>query len=156
VAEDLFDYDAILETALRGAVREALARAAKHGLTGDHHFYLSFRTQMPGVAVPAFLAAKFPDEMTIVLQHQFWDLEIASESFSVTLSFQNRLERLTVPFAAVTAFADPSVKFGLQFGAPVVASLPAVPAAEETAEEPASTEEKPKAEVVALNKFRKR
>jgi uncharacterized protein len=156
VAEDLFDYDAILETALRGAVREALSRAAAHGLRGDHHFYLSFRTRMPGVVVPDYLAAKFPDEMTIVLQHQFWDLEIGAESFSVTLSFQNRLEQLTVPFAAVTAFADPSVKFGLQFGAPVGAGLPAVPAAEESGDGPAPAEEKPEAEIVALDKFRKR
>jgi uncharacterized protein len=108
-------YDKMVEEALRGVVREAIARAAKTGLMGSHHFYITFRTQSPGVGLPDYLLARYPEEMTIVLEHQFWGLEVDNEKFAVTLSFSNKAERLTVPLAAVTAFADPSVKFGLQF-----------------------------------------
>ena len=122
MAQDLFHYDKMVETALRGVAREALARAARDGLRGDHHFYISFRTGAPGVVLPPQLLAKFPEEMTIVLQHQFWGLEVGDEAFSVSLSFSGRLEQLTIPFAAITTFADPSVKFGLQFEAPAAAA----------------------------------
>ena len=115
MAQDLFQYDKMVETALRGVARQALAIAARDGLRGEHHFYIGFRTDAPGVVVPAQLLAKFPEEMTIVLQHQFWGLEVGDAAFSVTLSFNSRSERLTVPFAAITSFADPSVNFGLQF-----------------------------------------
>jgi hypothetical protein len=108
-------YDRMVEEALRGVVRQALARAAKTGLVGGHHFYITFRTRHPGADLPDYLLARYPDEMTIVLEHQFWGLEVDDEKFAVTLSFSNRAERLTVPLAAITAFADPSVKFGLQF-----------------------------------------
>jgi hypothetical protein len=108
-------YDRMVEEALRGVVREALARAAKSGLVGSHHFYITFRTSHPGVILPDYLLARYPNEMTIVLEHQFWGLEVDDEKFAVTLSFSNQAERLTVPLAAITAFADPSVKFGLQF-----------------------------------------
>jgi uncharacterized protein len=108
-------YDKMVEEALRGVVREAIARAAKTGLMGSHHFYITFRTQSPGVGLPDYLLARYPEEMTIVLEHQFWGLEVDNEKFAVTLSFSNKAERLTVPLAAITAFADPSVKFGLQF-----------------------------------------
>src|SRR6202035_1512481 len=96
----------------------------------NHHFYIGFATEMPGVAIPEYLRGKYPGEMTIVLQHQFWDLEIGDESFSVTLSFQKQLERLTVPFATIRSFADPSVNFALEFAGPPaeaqpVGSLPA-------------------------------
>ena len=123
MAQDLFHYDKMVETALRGVAREALARAARDGLPGDHHFYVSFRTAAPGVVLPPQLLAKFPEEMTIVLQHQFWGLEVGDEAFSVSLSFGGRLEQLTIPFAAIAAFSDPSVKFGLQFEMPT--ALPA-------------------------------
>ena len=89
----------------------------QRGLPGQHHFYVSFRTRHPGVEVPDYLRARHPDEMTIVLQHKFWGLEVAEDSFSVTLSFNKRHERLTVPLAAIAGFADPAVKFGLQFEA---------------------------------------
>jgi|SRR6185437_13451966 hypothetical protein len=115
MTRDLFRYDKMVETALRGVVREALSRAAQHGLPGTHHFYVTFRTGHPGVGVPEYLRTKYPQEMTIVLEHQFWELSVAEDAFAVTLSFQNRPERITVPFVAITAFADPSVKFGLQF-----------------------------------------
>lgn len=156
MAQDLFDYPRMVETALRGVMREALARTAREGLTGDHHFYVSFRTRAPGVTVPSHLLTKFPDEMTIVLQHQFRGLDVGDDAFSVSLSFHSRSERLTVPFAAVTTFADPSVNFGLQFEASQgksaeAAGLPAQIAASEPAEP-----ERPAAEIVTLDKFRKR
>jgi uncharacterized protein len=118
MAQDLFQYDKMVEAALRGVVRDALARAARDGLRGGHHFYVGFRTGAPGVVLPPQILAKYPEDMTIVLQHQFWGLEVGAAAFSVTLSFNNRMERLTIPLAAITTFADPSVKFGLQFEAP--------------------------------------
>jgi len=108
-------YDKMVEEALRGVVRESLAFAAEHGLPGDHHFYITFRTHLPGVSVPDYARARHPDEMTIVLQHQFWDLDVDENGFAVTLSFSGKSERLVIPFSAVTGFADPSAKFGLQF-----------------------------------------
>jgi hypothetical protein len=158
MAQDLFQYDKMVERALRGVVRDALKRAAREGLRGGHHFYLGFATQMPGVEIPDQLRAKYPDEMTIVLQHQFWDLEVGEEAVSVTLSFQQQLERLTVPFAAIRSFADPSVNFALEFAGPpaapsAVGSLPA-PAVQSKPEEP--PQQKPAAEIVTLDKFRKR
>jgi len=168
-------YDKMVETALRGVVREALAGAAKQGLPGNHHFYVTFKTRFPGVGIADYLAARYPDEMTIVLEHQFWDLSVEDARFSVTLSFSNKPERLTVPFAAVTAFADPSVKFGLQFQeteAPAEAAEakkdgPKLRLAETRTNEanlPVSTAEPAKAEekkpgggeVVTLDQFRKK
>src|SRR4029077_7551540 len=114
MAQDHFDYPKMVETALRSIVRQALARAQREGLRGAHHFYVSFRTGAPGVAIPDYLRTKYPEEMTIVLQHQFSGLDVRDQDFSVTLSFQNRPEQLTVPFAAVASFADPSVNFFLR------------------------------------------
>ena len=110
-------YDKMVEDALRGVVRDSLTFAAEQGLPGDHHFYVTFRTHHPGVALPVHVLARHPDEMTIVLQHQFWDLEVGHDQFAVTLSFSGKSERLVIPFAAVSGFADPSAKFGLQFQA---------------------------------------
>ncbi len=153
--KDLLRYDKMVEAALRGVVREALARTATKGLPGAHHFYITFRTRFPGLGLPNSLAEKYPEEMTIVLEHQFWELEVGEQSFSVTLSFQNRPERLTIPFEAITAFADPAVKFGLQFqamGAADAAEASAAPAPPEPATEKTA---KP-GEVVALDAFRKK
>ena len=108
-------YDRMVEDALRSVVSRALIHAAERGLSGDHHFYITFLTDHPGVVMPDSLRSHYPNEMTIVLQHQFWGLEVGPKAFGVTLSFANEPERLSVPFAAVTAFADPSVRFGLQF-----------------------------------------
>ncbi len=115
MGEEGLRYDAMVEQALRGVVRRALSYAAERGLPGDHHFYVSFHTNEPGVDIPAQLRARYPDEMTIVLQHQFWGLDVGEEAFGVTLSFSDVPERLTIPFSAISAFADPSVRFGLQF-----------------------------------------
>jgi uncharacterized protein len=115
MSKDGLRYDRMVERALRGVVREAISLAIADGLPGGHHFYITFKTAAPGVEISDHLRAKYPDEMTIVIEHQFWELAVTEEAFAVTLSFSNRPERLTIPFAAITAFADPSVKFGLQF-----------------------------------------
>jgi uncharacterized protein len=116
--QDLYQYEKMIDRALRGVVREALERAAREGLRGSHHFYVGFATDIKGVSIPDSLRERYPQEMTIVLQHQFWDLEVGEDGFSVTLSFQKQPERLTVPFAAVRSFADPSVNFALEFASP--------------------------------------
>lgn len=108
-------YDRMVETALRGVVRDALREVAERGLPGNHHFYLTFRTGFPGIDIPDYLAAQYPNEMTIVIQYQYYGLEALDDHFEVTLSFNNVHERLVIPFAAITTFADPSVNFALQF-----------------------------------------
>jgi|TARA_B110000263_G_scaffold14018_1_gene11586 hypothetical protein len=110
-------YDRMVEEALRGVVRRALENTIEHGLPSDHHFYITFRTRSPGVMIPDFLLERYPDEMTIIIQHQYWDLRVNVFEFSVSLSFDNKIVEMTIPFAALTAFVDPSVKFGLQFTA---------------------------------------
>jgi hypothetical protein len=159
---DSLHYERMMERALRGVIREALTVAAKTGLPGEHHFYLTFRTGDAGVEIPPRLHQRHPDEMTIVLQHQFWGLEVGEERFSVTLSFDRVHERLTIPYSAITAFVDPSVQFGLQFPSTTAAG----PAAEKPAEakdEPTPAAAAPPAEgadpsgrVVALDAFRKK
>lgn len=115
MARDSLHYDKMVETALRGVVRQALASVVDQGLPGNHHFYLTFRTSHPDVEIADRLHAQYPQEMTIVLQHQFWGLEVTDEYFVVNLSFSNVPERLKIPYAALVSFVDPSVKFGLQF-----------------------------------------
>ena len=112
---DHIRYDILAQDALRGVVRRVLLDAAKNGLPGEHHFYISFDTRADGVRVSPRMLAQYPEEMTVVLQHQFWDLVVTDESFEVGVSFGGIPERLTVPFAAVKGFFDPSVQFGLQF-----------------------------------------
>jgi hypothetical protein len=112
-----FDYGDLVAGALRGVVRDVLRKVATDGLVGEQHLYLSFRTTAPGLDLPAALRKQFPKEMTIVLQNQFWGLHVEDGAFSVQLKFGGRLERLHVPFAALVAFADPSVPFGLRFEA---------------------------------------
>jgi hypothetical protein len=112
---DVFEYDMMVEEALKGVVSKALQQAAIHGLPNEHHFYITFKTGRGDVDIPVFLKERYPDEMTIVLEHQFWDLKIHEREFEVALSFNDKRERLLIPFNAITAFSDPSVKFGLQF-----------------------------------------
>lgn len=165
MSEDSLRYDKMVEDALRGVVRDALIQTAQDGLFGEHHFYITFRTRFPGVRVPPHILARHPDEMTIVLQHQFWSLDVLDEHFEVTLSFSGVSERLVVPFAAITGFADPSAKFGLQFQVEEDEEFddedlpdeePAAIAAELAA---AAKDEEPPAEgakVIALDAFRKK
>jgi hypothetical protein len=115
MSKDLIRYDLLVQNALKSVVRKVLGDAAKDGLGGDHHFYVSFRTDYPGVRVSNRLREKYPQDMTIVLQHQFWDLGVTEHTFEVGLSFSGVPERLLVPFDALTGFFDPSVQFGLKF-----------------------------------------
>ena len=112
---DRIDYPGIVQEALRDSVRRVLAQVAENGMPGEHHFYIGFRTDHPGVTVPRFLRDLYPEEVKIVLQHQFWDLEVDEEFFSVTLTFNGQRQRLTVPFMALTAFVDPTAEFMLRF-----------------------------------------
>ena len=155
-----FSYDTMIEEALRGVVRRVLLKVQKDGLPGDHHIYLTFRTDADGVDVADAVRTRWPEEMTIVIQHQYWDLEVYPDRFSVTLSFSDVAQKLVIPFAAITAFADPSVKFGLQFmhqtgAVDETGEVPALPAPTTTetldSEPPAAG-----ANVVALDKFRRR
>ena len=116
VRDSLIPYDEIVQDALRAVVGRVLSQVeGQESLPGEHHFYITFKTQAPGVAIPGHLIAKFPDEMTIVLQNRFWDLSVEDDHFSVGLSFNQTPTMLTIPYAAITAFVDPSVDFGLQF-----------------------------------------
>jgi hypothetical protein len=137
---DRIDYSTLLQDALRDAVHRVIEQVAEHGMPGEHHFYIGFRTAFPGVEVPRFLREQYPEEVTIILQHQFWGLEVTAEDFSVLLSFGGARQRVTVPFAALTAFADPSADFGLRFDG---LGAEGGPATAETA--PAPEEEKPAA-----------
>ena len=118
-ADSLIPYDEIVQEALRAVVGRVLGEVEAAGgeLPGNHHFYITFKTGAPGVNIPAPLRARFPDEMTIVLQNKFWELKVTDDSFSVGLSFNQMPSKLNIPFAAITAFVDPAVDFGLQFQA---------------------------------------
>jgi uncharacterized protein len=113
--KDLIRYDLLVQEALKGVVRRLLSDTAKDGLPGEHHFFISFRTDYPGVRIAQRLREKYPQEMTIALQHQFWDLRVTEHAFEVGLSFTGIPERLLIPFDALTKFVDPSVQFGLRF-----------------------------------------
>jgi uncharacterized protein len=175
MGRDFLDYGAMMDAALVGVVREALARVAERGLPGQHHFYITFRTGHRGVKMPDYLRQQFPDEMTIVLQHQYSGLQVDVDSFGVGLSFNQARERLIIPFKAITAFADPSVKFGLQLqavvapnennvqpiefaegrgAAPAAGTAPAAIAGAGNA--PAAPASPGNAEVVSLDAFRKK
>jgi uncharacterized protein len=111
---DLIRYDLLVQDALRSVVRKVLSDTARSGLLGDHHFNIAFKTHAPGVIVPPAIRSRFPDEMSIILQHEFWDLVVTPEVFEVSLNFSRKPERLTVPFDAITGFTDPSVPFGFK------------------------------------------
>ncbi len=115
MSTDLIRYDLLAQEALRGVVRRVLQDVARTGVPGEHHFYISFSTQFPGVRISPRLREKYPDEMTVILQHQFWDLVVSDHGFEVGLSFSNIPEKLYVPYDSITGFFDPSVKFGLKF-----------------------------------------
>jgi uncharacterized protein len=115
MSKDLIRYDLLVQDALKGVVRKVVGDAAKDGLPGDHHFYVSFRTDFPGVRLSPRLREKYPEDMTIVLQHQFWDLAITDQFLEVGLSFSGVPERLFIPLDSLTGFYDPSVQFGLKF-----------------------------------------
>jgi hypothetical protein len=171
---DHIRYDVLARDALRGVLRRVLSDAAEHGLPGEHHFFITFLSKADGVKLSPRLLAQYPEEMTIILQHQFWDLVVTEDRFEVGLSFGGIPERLVVPFASIKSFFDPSVQFGLQFDPqdtasetasemPASANLPAVPpssglpaaapVAENSAEPPRGNEG---ATVVRIDRFRKK
>ena len=170
MATDHIRYDVLARDALRGVLRRVLSDAAAHGLPGEHHFFITFLSKAEGVKLSPRLLAQYPEEMTVILQHQFWDLVVTDDRFEVGLSFGGVPERLVVPFSAIKSFFDPSVQFGLQFEtadgvaasppatenatapAPAASALPA-PAKDDKDEPPKSGEG---AEVVRLDRFRKK
>jgi hypothetical protein len=179
MATDLIRYDLLVQDALRSVVRKVLADTARSGLIGEHHFNIAFKTQAPGVVAPAAVKSRFPDEMSIVLQHEFWDLVVRDDAFEVSLNFSRKPERLTVPFDSITGFTDPSVPFGFKLEprmsepAPAAAEVepparaaPAKPApvktpAQPTAPKSAQRAESPadsagEAKVVSIDAFRKK
>ncbi len=177
MATDHIRYDILAQAALRGVVRTVLADAAKKGLPGEHHFKITFSTVAPGVQLSERMRTRYPQDMTIVLQHQFWDLKVADQSFEVGLSFGGVAELVCVPFDAITAFYDPAVQFGFQFetieGGAAAESAAGTPAEEKPAgtlnrltAEPAKPDTAPPrttpdsesggGEVVRLDRFRKK
>jgi hypothetical protein len=165
--EDLMRYDHLAQMALRGVVREAVRRVEREGLPGEHHFYIAFNTRYPGVLLSERILERYPREMTIVLQHQYWNLKVFDTWFEVELSFDNIPEKLVIPFNAIKGFLDPAVQFGLQFEVVAVEEQPAeapqaavplhktaTPAAEGAADETESAGGETK--VVSLDAFRKK
>ena len=160
-------YPELMERALKGVVRAALDLIADDGLPGEHHLYITFRTEAPGVDITPRLRAQYPEEMTVVLQHQFWGLETDDDGFEVTLSFGGISERLVIPWDSMVGFVDPSVEFGLRFGTDLEAVLDGEADEDETGEAEAAGEagdsETPETdevgktgEVVTLDSFRKK
>jgi hypothetical protein len=173
MAEDLIRYDILAQDALRGVVRKVLSEVARTQLPGDHHFFITFATTAPGVRVSTRLLAQWPEEMTIVLQHQYWDLVVTEHAMEVGLSFNGIPERLLIPFTAVKQFADPSVGFKIEFNmalaprvaepepaatppAPVVALEKKPEAAAPKEKEEATAAASTAAQVVSLDAFRKK
>jgi hypothetical protein len=154
---DEMHYETLAQDALRGVIRSALERAAlPEGIPGAHHFYVTFKTRAPGVSVPPDILAKYPDEMTVILQHQYWDLKVEPTRFSVMLKFGGMPKVLAMPYTAVTRFYDPSVQFLLQFEAPETVEEVAAEVAATSTERalPAGDDDGPK--VVSLDQFRKK
>lgn len=141
------DYELLAQDAMRGVVREVLRRVAESGLPGDHHFYIAFNMRAPGVSVSKRLREKYPEEMTIVLQHRFWDLVVENERFEVKLTFEAIPERLCIPFKAIKVFLDPSVQYGLQFGESEAPEERAERASETAAGQLAAAADRPASEV---------
>ena len=158
--EDLMRDDLLAQEALRGVVRGALRKVMQGGLPGDHHFYIALDTRYPGVRLSDRLSQRYPKEMTIVLQHQFWNLAVHETEFEVELSFDNIPEKLVIPFNAIKGFLDPAVQFGLQFETVPVETAPnaaeAAPNAIEAAPNGAPKAAEPPPKIVSLDSFRKK
>ena len=167
MGQDHIRYDILAQDALRGVIRKVLSEVAATGrLPGDHHFFITFLTGAPGVRISQHLKTKYPEQMTIVIQHQFWDLKVSDTQFEIGLSFSDTPERLVVPFNAIRGFYDPSVNFELEFEVPLaeeddnssaeITAIPVESAARHDAVEQAEGEEKKPASVVSLDSFRKK
>jgi len=170
MATDHIRYDVLARDALRGVLRRVLTDAAEHGLPGDHHFFITFVSTADGVKLSPRLLAQYPEEMTVILQHQFWDLVVTEDRFEVGLSFGGIPERLVIPFSSLKSFFDPSVQFGLQFEttdgaaaaadekpeAPVAPAVALATPAKQAQDEDAPAKPTEGAEVVRLDRFRKK
>jgi hypothetical protein len=160
MADTPLHYEKMVEDAMRGVAREALRKIASHGLSGEHQIYIGFKTDAPEVEMPDYLRAQYPEDMTIILQHQFWDLLVDEAGFSVGLAFGGKREQLHVPFAALISFVDPSVDFGLQFATPGTTEELAPEGGEEPkagkAEGAAAGEGEAGKKVISLDQFRKK
>ena len=168
MGQDHIRYDILAQDALRGVIRKVLSEVAATGrLPGEHHFFITFLTGAPGVRISQHLKAKYPEQMTIVIQHQFWELKVTETSFEIGLSFSDVPEKLFIPFNAIRGFYDPSVNFELEFDVPLAdsdelpaAEITAYPVASEKSEETPATkadgEEKKPGSVVSLDAFRKK
>ncbi len=156
---DTIDYAAFIDGAMRGAVRDILRQVERSGLHGQHHFFISYRTDAQGIEMSDMLRGKYPKEITIVLQHQFWDLKVEEDKFFVSLSFSNIPERLVIPFSALTGFSDPSTRFGLKFNHVQEDSADAPKLYEDAQADdavPGDGEAKESSKVIALDAFRKK
>ena len=158
MSEDLLRYEVMIEAALRDVVRETMETVARDGLLGEHHFYITFLTKFPGVQVPEKLMKQYPDEMTIVLQYQFFGLKLEEDAIHVTLSFNNVKENLIVPIDSITTFADPSVNFALQFQNSGDGGDDDGESSDDksTDDKDAKEKEEKRGEVISLDKFRKK
>lgn len=165
MGQDHIRYDILAQDALRGVIRKVLSEVGATGrLPGDHHFYITFLTGAPGVRLSQHLKAKYAEQMTIVIQHQFWDLKVTDSAFEIGLSFSDTPEKLVIPFNAIRGFYDPSVNFEMEFDVPAAgeaemesAEITAYPVDKvETEAKPASEDEKKEASVISLDSFRKK
>lgn len=158
------DYEQMVQESLRNVIKETLKMVTRNGLPGSHHLYISFKTTYPGVDIPDYLRDDYPDEITIVLQYEFWDLEVAEDHFYVTLCFNDIHERLTIPYGAIVSFVDPSVRFGLQFTPLEIEEIPETVVATPVGEKRKSTRKTAISEpisgtdsnIVSLDHFRKK
>jgi hypothetical protein len=155
-----FQYESMVQKALLGVVREVLIQVSKNGLEDKNHFYVTFKTKYPGVVIPKYLLEEYPDEITVVLQHEFWDLKVYNDNFTATLCFSDMHEKVSIPFNALTNFVDPSVKFGLQFEVDETLAIEES-VSEESITENESTENKEEKDdsdgkVITLDQFRKK
>ena len=152
--DDALDYQALIREALRGVVQDAMLQVAEDGFPGEHHFYLGFRTDDPDVQIPGYLRERYPEEITVVLQRQYWDLEVDDDGFSVTLAFDARHERIAVPWSALTSFVDPVAEFALRF--PAEGEEGGEAGAEDEADEDAEGSADATADVVNISRFKKK
>ena len=161
MTDSIIKYDEMVQAALIGVVRDILTDTAENGLPGEHHFYITFQTTHPDVNIPSYLKERYEEDMTIVLQNQFWDLVVGEKHFEISLSFNRNKEHLSIPFDALLGFFDPSVDFGLHFNSEVEANIEQTqtednPEEAVSHEEPAEAEDQPRDNIVALDAFRKK
>ncbi len=165
MSKDFLDYEAMVQNALRSVVKKALEHTVKEGLSGNHHFYITFNTNHPNVVIPEYLKDQYGDELTVVLQYEFWDLQANENNFSVTLCFDDAHESIVIPYTSIISFVDPSVKFGLQFtplfeegveGKTLKADKPKSSKKKENKGKNDEVAEEPISNIISIDSFRKK